>query len=148
MGEGDYRLTYHFEPPSSAGFIRHVDKATGGRIGGSRSRRVGIFTSRASQRSSASLAQQRLKSALSALFVAAALVAAYNNARAEELFSATVTIRAHRFEPAELHVPAGKRILLTIVNADALSEEFDSKALKVEKGDRRRLAGRRAHRPA
>jgi plastocyanin len=79
------------------------------------------------------LAQQRLKSALSALFVAAALVAAYNNARAEELFSATVTIRAHRFEPAELHVPAGKRILLTIVNADALSEEFDSKALKVEK---------------
>jgi periplasmic iron binding protein len=29
MGEGDYRLTYHFDPPSSAGFIRHVDKATG-----------------------------------------------------------------------------------------------------------------------
>jgi plastocyanin len=79
-----------------------------------------------------SLAQRRLRSA-SALFVAAALVAACNNARAEELFSATITIRAHRFEPAGLHVPAGKRILLTIVNADALSEEFDSKALKVEK---------------
>jgi periplasmic iron binding protein len=29
MGEGDYRLTYHFEPPSKAGFVRHVDKATG-----------------------------------------------------------------------------------------------------------------------
>jgi periplasmic iron binding protein len=28
-GDGDYRLTYHFEPPSKAGFIRHVDKATG-----------------------------------------------------------------------------------------------------------------------
>ena len=28
-GEGDYRLTYHFEPPSKAGFIRHIDKATG-----------------------------------------------------------------------------------------------------------------------
>jgi plastocyanin len=79
-----------------------------------------------------SLAQRRLRSA-SALFVAAALVTACNNARAEELFSATITIRAHRFEPAELHVPAGKRILLTIVNADALSEEFDSRALKVEK---------------
>ena len=29
MGEGDYRLTYTFEPPSRAGFLRHVDKATG-----------------------------------------------------------------------------------------------------------------------
>jgi periplasmic iron binding protein len=29
MGDGDYRLTYTFEPPSKAGFLRHVDKATG-----------------------------------------------------------------------------------------------------------------------
>jgi len=28
-GDGDYRLTYHFEPPPKAGFVRHVDKATG-----------------------------------------------------------------------------------------------------------------------
>jgi plastocyanin len=53
--------------------------------------------------------------------------------RAEETFSASITIRGHKFEPAELHVPAGKRILLTVVNADPLSEEFDSSALKVEK---------------
>jgi plastocyanin len=52
---------------------------------------------------------------------------------AEDLFSATITIRGHRFEPAELHVPAGKRIALTVINADPLSEEFDSSALKVEK---------------
>src|SRR5262245_43322246 len=26
---GQYRLTYHFEPPSKAGFVRHVDKETG-----------------------------------------------------------------------------------------------------------------------
>ena len=32
-----------------------------------------------------------------------------------------------------MHVPAGKRILLTVINADLLSEEFDSAALKVEK---------------
>jgi len=24
MGDGDYRLTFHFEPPSKAGFVRHV----------------------------------------------------------------------------------------------------------------------------
>jgi periplasmic iron binding protein len=29
MGDGDYRLTYRFEPPSKAGFIRHVDKESG-----------------------------------------------------------------------------------------------------------------------
>jgi Cupredoxin-like domain len=54
-------------------------------------------------------------------------------AQAEDAHSVTVTIRDHRFEPAELHVPAGKRILLTVINADPLSEEFDSTALKVEK---------------
>jgi len=28
-GDGDYKVTFHFEPPSKAGFVRHVDKATG-----------------------------------------------------------------------------------------------------------------------
>jgi periplasmic iron binding protein len=28
-GAGEYKLTYRFEPPSSTGFLRHVDKATG-----------------------------------------------------------------------------------------------------------------------
>jgi len=54
-------------------------------------------------------------------------------ARAEDAFAASVTIRSHKFEPSDLHVPAGKRILLTVINADPLSEEFESAALKVEK---------------
>ena len=29
MGDGDYRVTYRFDPPSEAGFIRHVDKESG-----------------------------------------------------------------------------------------------------------------------
>ncbi|HUZ31807.1 MAG TPA: iron transporter [Xanthobacteraceae bacterium] len=29
MGDGDYKLTFHFEPPSKGGFYRHVDKETG-----------------------------------------------------------------------------------------------------------------------
>lgn len=28
-GPGEYRLTYHIEPPSSRGFYRHADEATG-----------------------------------------------------------------------------------------------------------------------
>jgi plastocyanin len=65
--------------------------------------------------------------------VVAALIGCSAMAHAEEPYAASITIRNHRFEPAELHVPAGKRVLLTIINADPLSEEFDSPALKVEK---------------
>ena len=70
---------------------------------------------------------------LSVVLVLAALVAPTAGARAEEAFTATITIRDHRFEPSEIHVPAGNRIALTVINADPLSEEFDSSALKVEK---------------
>jgi len=44
-----------------------------------------------------------------------------------------LSIREHRFEPAELHVPAGKRIRLTIVNQDPTPEEFESYELQREK---------------
>jgi plastocyanin len=45
----------------------------------------------------------------------------------------TITIKDHKFEPAELKVPANKRITLTVINNDATPEEFESKKLKVEK---------------
>jgi len=70
---------------------------------------------------------------LSSLLILAALATSGTYARGEEAFSATITIRDHRFEPSEIRVPAGKRISLTVINADPLSEEFDSSALKVEK---------------
>ncbi len=65
--------------------------------------------------------------------IVAALGGLSGGALAEDAYSVTVTIRDHRFEPAELRVPAGKRILLTVINADPLSEEFDSASMKVEK---------------
>lgn len=51
-------------------------------------------------------------------------------AGAQEL---TITIKNHRFEPAELKVPAKKRVTLTVVNDDPTPEEFESRPLKVEK---------------
>jgi plastocyanin len=45
----------------------------------------------------------------------------------------TIVIKEHRFQPAELAVPAGKRIKLVIDNQDATPEEFESKQLRVEK---------------
>ena len=42
-------------------------------------------------------------------------------------------IQDHRFLPAELVVPAGKKIKLTVENRDATPEEFESHALNREK---------------
>ena len=44
-----------------------------------------------------------------------------------------LTIKDHRFTPAEIKVPANQRIMITVINEDATAEEFDSGALKVEK---------------
>jgi heme/copper-type cytochrome/quinol oxidase subunit 2 len=44
-----------------------------------------------------------------------------------------VMLKAHRFEPAEIKVPANQPVILNVTNADNLAEEFDSTALKVEK---------------
>ena len=62
---------------------------------------------------------------------AAAALATGGNARAQEALS--ITIKNHKFEPAELKVPANKRVTLTVVNDDPTPEEFESKVLKVEK---------------
>jgi hypothetical protein len=43
------------------------------------------------------------------------------------------TIKDHAFDPAEIHVPAGKPVILVITNADDTPEEFDSVALRIEK---------------
>ena len=44
-----------------------------------------------------------------------------------------LVIRNHTFEPAEIRVPAGKRVSIYVTNEDATPEEFDSTALKIEK---------------
>ncbi|MGA8261470.1 MAG: cupredoxin domain-containing protein [Arenicellales bacterium] len=51
-------------------------------------------------------------------------------ARAEDY---NLVIKDHRFDPAELTVPANTRIKLTIDNQDVAPEEFDSHDLRVEK---------------
>ena len=44
-----------------------------------------------------------------------------------------IAIRNHKFEPAELTIPAGKKVKLLIENKDATMEEFESFALAREK---------------
>jgi hypothetical protein len=53
--------------------------------------------------------------------------------RAQDSVELTLSIKDHRFQPAELRAPAGKAIALQIKNLDATAAEFESKALRVEK---------------
>ena len=46
---------------------------------------------------------------------------------------ATLVIKNHRFEPAELKVPANQRVKLTVHNQDDTPEEFESHKLNREK---------------
>jgi plastocyanin domain-containing protein len=62
--------------------------------------------------------------------LAAALALAPASLRAQEL---TLTIKDHKFTPAEIKVPANKRVQLTVVNDDPTPEEFESHPMKIEK---------------
>jgi Cupredoxin-like domain len=54
-------------------------------------------------------------------------------AYADEPAAIPVTLKDHRFMPAEIHIPVGKPSMLIVTNLDTTPEEFDSSALKVEK---------------
>jgi plastocyanin len=71
-----------------------------------------------------------MRSFLAVFAVAALLSVAPAAVRADDL---TVTIKDHKFSPAELKVPANKRVEITVINDDATPEEFESKPMKVEK---------------
>ena len=45
----------------------------------------------------------------------------------------TLVLEGHRFAPAELRVPAGRRLKLIVENRDSTPEEFESYALNREK---------------
>ena len=54
-------------------------------------------------------------------------------ARAEDAVTVNISIKDHRFQPAELHAPAGKPIVIILKNLDPAPAEFESNMLRVEK---------------
>jgi len=61
-----------------------------------------------------------------------ALALSVSLAHAEDLrFS--ISIKDHKFEPASLNVPAGKKFKLVVKNMDSSAEEFESDDLHREK---------------
>jgi hypothetical protein len=67
------------------------------------------------------------------LFAAALLVAGAATARAQEPAVVNITVKNHRFEPAEPHAPANRPLVLRVRNLDAAPMEFESVSLRVEK---------------
>lgn len=65
-------------------------------------------------------------------FAAVGAIGYANAARAADA-EATLVIENHRFQPAELKVPANTKVKVTIENRDASAEEFESHSLNREK---------------
>lgn len=54
-------------------------------------------------------------------------------AHAQTTAAITITIKNHRFQPAEYQAPANRPITLQIRNQDSTPMEFESRSLRVEK---------------
>ena len=52
---------------------------------------------------------------------------------AEDAVTLNIAMKDHRFQPAELHAPAGKPITIVVKNLDPAPAEFESNMLRVEK---------------
>lgn len=65
-----------------------------------------------------------------AALIFASLLATGTSAAEPELL---LVIKNHRFEPAEVKVPAGQRVKLVVHNQDSTPEEFESHDLNREK---------------
>ena len=76
---------------------------------------------------------RRQLSAAGGLALAALAMGLASAAMAADEVEVTISIKDHKFEPAEVKVPAGKAIKLTVKNLDATPEEFESHPLGVEK---------------
>lgn len=54
-------------------------------------------------------------------------------ARAQNEVTLNITMKDHKFQPAELQAPAGKPIVIVVKNLNPAPAEFESNTLRVEK---------------
>jgi hypothetical protein len=52
---------------------------------------------------------------------------------AQQSAGVAITMKDHRFQPAEIHAPANRPLAITVKNLDAAAIEFESVSLRVEK---------------
>jgi hypothetical protein len=82
------------------------------------------------------IGSMRLRMRLVGLSAALALtvgLAPAPSALAQGTAEIVISVRDHKFDPAELSAPAGKPIVLRVKNLDPTPMEFESNSLRVEK---------------
>jgi hypothetical protein len=73
------------------------------------------------------------QSCLTIAALIAALFVLQPAARADDEVNIQLTLKDHRFSPAEVRAPANKAIVITLKNLDSVPAEFESNMLRVEK---------------
>ena len=67
------------------------------------------------------------------LVALAALCGAPSGSAWAEEKTISIAIRDNKFDPAEVRIKAGEKVILVVKNADKGAEEFESEELKIEK---------------
>ena len=67
------------------------------------------------------------------LMLATAILMAGTELRAQQSAAVSISVKGHRFEPAEVHAPANRPLAVRVKNLDAAAIEFESVSLRVEK---------------
>jgi plastocyanin len=80
---------------------------------------------------SSALSRRHVLVAAVALVSTAPLV--LRGAAAEDAVSLSLTIKDGKFEPAELHAPAGRALEVHVTNLNTIPSEFESSDLHIEK---------------
>jgi hypothetical protein len=74
---------------------------------------------------------KNMKGSLMKSLLLLVLLIPFSSFAADDVYS--LIIKEHRFQPAEVIIPAGKKVKLLIDNQDATPEEFESHSLNREK---------------
>jgi len=80
-------------------------------------------------RTAARIARQLVPSVL----LVSALLLGANAVRADDTVALSITLKDHKFDPAELHAPPGQPIAIHVKNLDTIVAEFESSDLHFEK---------------
>ena len=87
----------------------------------------------AAEHSAPRKASSRNAGIAAALFLGAALALAPGAAAAEDTVTLSLTVKDHKFDPAELHAPPNTPIDIKVKNAGDIVFEFESSDLHFEK---------------
>ena len=74
-----------------------------------------------------------VKHGLALAVLALGLLALTPVLKAEDAVTLNIAMKDRKFQPAELHAPAGKPITIVVKNLDPAPAEFESNMLRVEK---------------